>query len=249
VALGRTRGTALPIELLAGQITSLVAKGGQGDRVAVYLDGRSAFDLAAVIVGEAGLRRGDMLGPDRQAVLLQDDAPFRARHVALGMVSRREYCRGEIRVKLRQAGFGEEIVAQTISWLEERDYLNDSRFASAFAAGRLKAGWGSRQIVGELLKKGVGRDIAEGFECLGASNASGVADETEMVVALARKRFGGQLALDPAGAKRRLAGFLARRGHDWDTIQSVTRILCEETGCPEAPEFGTAGGTGQQSLD
>jgi len=36
------------------------------------------------------------------------------------------------------------------------------------------------------------------------------------------------MATDPNGTKRRVAAFLARRGHDWDTIGRVTGQLYDE---------------------
>ena len=43
------------------------------------------------------------------------------------------------------------------------------------------------------------------------------------MLALVRRRFGRQFAVDPDGAERRLAGFLVRRGYDWETIGRVVR--------------------------
>lgn len=72
-----------------------------------------------------------------------------------------------------------------------------------------------------------------------AEVAWGDASGIEAALALSRRRFGGQLISDPQGARRRLAGFLARRGYDWDTIACVERILlaeAEEQGGREAGE-------------
>ena len=122
-----------------------------------------------------------------------------------------------------------------MSWLEERGYLDDRRFAAAYAAERLKAGWGRRRIAGELLKRGVERSLVCGEAWDEVVAEQGAADDDGLVLALARKRFAGQLAADPESAKRRLAAFLARRGHDWDAIARITRRLCEEVRCEEDP--------------
>ena len=39
------------------------------------------------------------------------------------------------------------------------------------------------------------------------------------------RRFGAQLRSDVATGRRRAGGFLARRGHDWDTINEVLRLV------------------------
>ncbi len=51
------------------------------------------------------------------------------------------------------------------------------------------------------------------------------ADALEQTV---RRRFSSQFAADPQAAERRLAGFMARRGYDWDTIGRMARTLRAE---------------------
>ena len=51
-----------------------------------------------------------------------------------------------------------------------------------------------------------------------------------------RRRFGAQFAAEPQAAERRLAGFLARRGYDWDTIGRLARTLRDEAGDEDAAE-------------
>lgn len=219
----------------AGVVTSLAAKKGRSDRYVVYLDGTRLFALAVDVVERAGLRQGDTLDEQLQADLLEEDAPYRARDKALDMLATRERCAREVEVRLQGAGFDGEIVASTISWLRTRGYLDDRRFALAFAEAKLKGGWGARRIRAELLQKGTNREAVE--DVLRAvvqegAEAEGVAAGVAVATALARRRFGGQFAADPTGARRRLAGFLARRGYDWETIATVTRVLADES----APE-------------
>jgi regulatory protein len=207
----------------------LVAKGAQGERIGVYLDERFAFDLAALIVEAVDLHQGDALTEELEASLLERDLPYRAQNLAMGVLSHRELCRGEVATRLRRAGFADGVVADTLSWLQERGYVDDRRFAAAYAAERLRAGWGKQRIVGELLRKGVEREVVSG-EALGELiDGQGTAEQAESLLALVKRRFGSQMAVDPEGAKRRIAAFLARRGHDWDAIGRITRLLSEES--------------------
>lgn len=58
-----------------------------------------------------------------------------------------------------------------------------------------------------------------------------------------RRRFGAQFVTDPETAERRLAGFLVRRGYDWETIGRVARALRLEAGAgPDAGPDADAGG-------
>jgi regulatory protein len=209
----------------AGVITSLVAKRGRSDRVAIYVDGSLLFDVAAVVADNAGLRHGLVLEVGDQESLAERDAPFRARDKALRLLELRDRCRREIEGRLRASGFDEAVIAATVRWLQDLDYVNDRRFAAHYAAERLRGGWGARRIRADLLRKGTEREaVEEALEAVDGESESGPA-ETDVIVALARKRFGVQFHTDPVTAKRRLSGFLARRGYDWDVIDKVAKIV------------------------
>ena len=218
-----------PVVLQDGVISALVARRGQAERVAVHLDGHRAFDLSSVVVDRAGLRAGDPLIAERQRELLDQDAPYRARERALRLLGLRDRSRREIEMRLRQAGFEPPAVAETVEWLTGLGYLDDRRFAGAYVAEKQRGGWGPRRIRAELAAKGVERPVVD--EALAAREENGTTggDGDAVLEQTVRKRFGGQFATDPEAAERRLAGFLARRGYDWDTIGRMIRMLRAET--------------------
>jgi regulatory protein len=243
-----------------GTVTALVAGKGQGERVAVHLDGRRAFDLAVTVADRAGLRAGATLTAMQQQALIEEDAPYRARERAVRLLGLRDRSRREIDARLRQAGFAPEVVAATLDWLAGLGYVDDGRFARTYAAEKQRSGWGPRRIRSELAAKGVERSIVEEVvapwerpESEAALEPEGGDDgpppagaETDRrgggvpaAEAMARRRFGGQFRTDPAAAERRLAGFLARRGYGWETIARVARTLREEAGAQEGEGVGS----------
>jgi len=218
-----------PVPRAAGVITSLAATRGRPDRVIVRIDGAKAFDLATAVVEQAGLHVGDLLSEEAQAGLIARDGPFRARDRALGLLALRDRSRGEVEARLKMAGFAPEVVSDAVAWLLGLGYLDDERFVAHYSAEKVRSGWGSRRIRAELLRKGVERRLVD--EALNSeSEGVAAAEGLEAAVALARRRFGQQFERDPAAAGRRLAGFLARRGYDWDTINAVARTLAAEAG-------------------
>lgn len=223
-----------PVVLRDGAITALVVRRGQADRIGVHLEGRFAFDLSAVVVDQATLRVGDPLSADRQRELLEKDAPYRARERALRFLGVRDRSQREAETRLRQAGFHPEVIGETVIWLKSLDYLNDRRFAAAYATEKQRTGWGVRRIRAELASKGVDRSVID--EVLEIQDAAGSASAMEGADALeqaVRRRFSSQFAVDPQAAERRLAGFLARRGYDWDTIGRMARTLKAEAAASE----------------
>jgi regulatory protein len=225
MAMAEARKRYKPLELRTGVITGLSSKGAGGERVAVHIEGQHAFDLSAALAVSAGLHKDEVLTDERQRDLLQSDEPNRAREAAFGMLARREMSAHELAGKLSLQGISDDAVSDTLEWLRESGYVDDRRFAAMFAADRLKAGWGRQRIVSELMRKGVERDMLTGESWRELLETKGATDGVEEVVALVRRRFSAQLESDPVGAKNRISAFLARRGHDWETIAAVLKAV------------------------
>ena len=227
--------------LSEGEVSALVTRRGREERVAVHVDGRRAFDIAAVVADRAGLRAGVYLSAESQQELLDQDAPYRARERALRLLGLRDRSRKEIETRLRQAGFDAGVVGATVEWLARLGYLDDGRFARVYAAEKQRSGWGPRRVRAELAAKGVERSIVE--ETMASAGEEefeeGAAEGESALEHTVRKRFGRQFASDPVTAERRLAGFLTRRGYGWETINRMVRMLRSETpgdaGFPSIP--------------
>ena len=218
-----------PVVFQDGVITALVVRRGQAERVAVHVDNRRAFDLSSVVADRAGLRAGDLLSAERQQELVDQDAPYRSRERALRLLGLRDRSRREIQMRLRQTGFEAATVDETVEWLTGLGYLDDRRFAGAYVAEKQRGGWGPRRIRAELGAKGVERPVIdEALAVLEDAGTAGGGGDAVLEQTI-RRRFAGQFATDPEAAERRLAGFLARRGYDWDTIGRMIRILRAET--------------------
>lgn len=239
MASKKTRPGSAPRELQGGVITSLAAKGANGGWISVHLDGRFALKVSAAAAARAGLRKEQYLSEEQLADLLKEDEGERARDAALSMLGRREMCVAEVAGRLGALGTSERTVAETIAWLQELGYVDDRRFAAAYADAKLKAGWGRRRIAAELARKGVARELTAGDAWGELTQQPDGPDELQQILDLVRRRFAGQLKSDPQGAAHRINGFLARRGHDWDTISAVMRAVREgdmDAGEEEWPE-------------
>lgn len=216
-----------------GTVTALASKRGASDRVVVYLDGVRAFDVAALVADACRLRTGDRLTAQDVEQLLEKDAPYRAREAALRLVSFRDRSRHELESRLADAGYSPEAVTAAVTWMQDLGYLDDLKFASHYAAERLRGGWGERWIAAELTRLGVDREVVKQVLAEAASEALAAGGEAlgaDRVVELARRRFGRAFVEDPQAAARRLAAFLARRGFGWDRISEITRLLQQEAG-------------------
>lgn len=130
----------------------------------------------------------------------------------------------------------EEDVQDAVEWLEELGYLDDRRFAATLAGEKVRAGWGPHRIRAELLRKGVARSIVgeivgEGYQAEVFVNVAGGEEGVEdRLVNLVQRRYRRDLERDPEKGRNKVAGFLARRGHDWDLVNSVLRRVAGENG-------------------
>lgn len=210
------------------EVVSLAAGRGRNDRTVVRLRGGSQFELASIVVEKSGLRAGVLLTAEDRERLFREDEPYRARSRALRLLESRDRSRREVETRLRQQGFGSEVITDTSAWLEHLGYLNDERFAQHYAAEKVRAGWGPRRIAAELGQKGIDRSTVKQVLENGENKAEASLEGYETLMALVRRRFGGQFASDADTAERRLVGYLARRGYDWETITRIAREMRSE---------------------
>jgi regulatory protein len=215
--------------MVGGAITALAVRGGRSDRTIVHLEGTSALELATTVVQLAGLRVGQVLSAEALSQLEYEDQPHRARARALTLLSARDRSSSDIESRLGRLGFASDVVMDTVEWLRERGYVDDERFVERYSAEKLRAGWAERRIRGELSRQGLEHDLVDRALASAARDDEAVAGRGDALLDTLRRRFAGQLAADPKAAERRLAGFLARRGYDWETIDRMTRQLREET--------------------
>ena len=140
---------------------------------------------------------------------------------ALLLLTGRPHSAEELRRKLRRKGFDGPEIAAVIERLEANGLVDDREFASQFAWSRLtgERPASARGVKHELLKRGVAGDVAaEAIEELVAEERI---DEGAGLDATARKKLALMGSLEPQVLRRRLFGYLARKGYDLDDINKV----------------------------
>lgn len=137
---------------------------------------------------------------------------------ALRLLAVRSRSARELESRLRQAGFEDEEIADTLDRLTAVGLVDDERFAREVAHHQVAArGAGRRAVADALFAKGVPREIAERVLAeLGE-------DDEERALDLARARLARLGRLSPEVAYRRLCSFLARRGYDGSVAREAAR--------------------------
>lgn len=206
------------------KITSIERAPGAGERVRVHLDDGAPVELARELVLAAGLGPDDEISAARIEELMGDDVRWRAREAALRLLSYRPRTESELRLRLLRKQVPAHVADACLTELRERGLLDDSSFAEVFARDRVRFNpRGSRRVVQELRGRGVDAETA------GAA-VEGIMREEELddleLARAAAKRWRPRAGEEPERARRRLTGFLARRGFAADTVRQVV----EETG-------------------
>jgi regulatory protein len=148
----------------------------------------------------------------------------KARNTAYRFLTYRPRSRAEIVQKLHDKEFNEAIIEAVIADLARLGYVNDRQFAGQLALSRIRLrGFGRRRIEQELKHKGIDREIIREVV------TEVFVDESEIETAkqVAGKKITAMKCLDRETRRRRLAGFLERKGFSFDIIGAVLRDSCK----------------------
>jgi len=205
------------------RITAIEPQKHHPERVNVHVDGEFRLALAQEIVYRASLRVGDALDEARIRALEEEDLFWKARESALNLLSFRGRTASELRRRLRQKEFPDEVVERCVEELVQRGLVDDASFAETFVRDRVRLRpRGKRRLVQELRAKGVDPETA--------SDAISEVMESEEVseLDLAREvveKWSPRPGEDPQKARRRLYGHLARRGFGGETVRQILEEL------------------------
>ena len=131
----------------------------------------------------------------------------RAKNILLHQLSRSMKTRFQLEEILKKREIPDDVAQIALDRFTEAQLIDDAVFAAAYVRTRLENGRSVSAIRGELRHKGVAQALIE-FEL------EGVDSEREQDIAnkLAANRFARMSNLEPDVRRRRLLGFLQRRG-------------------------------------
>lgn len=201
------------------RITSLPPQKHDPDRLSVFVDGEFRMGLAAEIAHGARLRVGDVVDEARLAELGRRDRTWQAREAALHLLAVRPRSAVELARRLRMKGYGPDVAEEVIGRLRELGMIDDAVFAGMLARDRVRLRpQGSRRLANELRQKGVDEETAR--TAIRETMEGEQTDERELARRACAK-WKPRAGEEPERARRRLHGFLARRGFDGDVIREV----------------------------
>lgn len=202
------------------QITEHPRKPG---RYIIDVDGREFAIVNADALVDLKVRPGVVIDDVRAAQLREAGEFVEAYDRALNLLAFRARSSRELHRRLVQKGTSTKRAEQVIAKLREVGLIDDADFARQLTRSKLAGGSSRRRVHQELFKRGVSRDVAHAAVDEVAED-EGLSDEAS-IERVARKKWRTLAELDPPTRRRRLYGFLARRGFDSDDVSRMVRLL------------------------
>ncbi len=151
-----------------------------------------------------------------------EDAAYEA---ALKLIAYRDRTVHELRTRLAEKGYSADSAEAAIGRIKRIGYLDDRSFCEHYITETLTSRpAGPRFITARLRLKGVHPEVIR--EALERTYPVEAAEE--MAYRVAAKRVRRYRNDEPPARRRKLAGFLSRRGFDYDDIQKALRRVLGE---------------------
>ncbi len=207
---------------MAGTITSIDVQERNRRRVNVQLDGAFAFAVSLEVATRANLRRDMWLSDDAVARLLADDQVQKTYDSVLSFLSYRPRSEEEVRRYLKRRQAPPDLADRIIDRLKQSGLLDDEAFARFWVENRETFSPRSdRALRAELRSKGIDD---------GTIAASLPGDDGAAAFEAAMKRAPRLVGAGRDAFRRKMFGFLQRRGFSYDVArETVDRVWREVT--------------------
>jgi regulatory protein len=197
---------------MAGRITALKVQKKNRDRVSVYLDGRFALGLPAIVA--ATLKPGQILSDSEIKILEEEGAAEGAYNSALNYLSYRPRSRAEVCIYLQRRGVAGGQIEAIISRLERAGLLDDEAFARFWVENREQfRPRGRRALRYELRGKGIGEELID--------QAVATVDAADSAYRAAAVKVRQWRQLERLEFRQKVVAYLARRGFAYGVAREV----------------------------
>ena len=206
------------------KITAIVVQKKNPNRVNVHLDGEFAFGLARITA--AWLKVGQELDEKKIGQLQAEDSKEWALQQALLFLSYRARSESEIRKNLHKHEIPDAVIDETLERLRNEGLVNDEEFATAWVENRSTFRPRSRRMLAmELRQKGLDDESMQ--------PALEDVDDEALAYEAAQKRAPRFAELEWDEFRKKLSGFLARRGFSYSVIAPVISRIWKDTRAEE----------------
>ena len=202
----------------------------------LFLNGIPFLIIHADLIEKFGLRIGLEIEAEAIEKIIAADEVMRAKNHALRLLREAKdnatadepedprptpkpkiYTKSEMERQLKREGFSADAIETSIAELIRSGHIRDRKYAEHWIVRRQKSNpRGKTLLKHELVDRGIDKETAE--QVIATVETE---DETKVALQIAQKRAKQYKRLPTHVAKRRLHGFLARRGFGSDIVRQV----------------------------
>ena len=202
----------------------------------LFLNGTLFLVIHADLIEKFGLRIGLEIEAAAIEKIIAADEVMRAKNHALRLLREAKdnatadepedprptlkpkiYTKSEMERQLKREGFSADAIETSIAELIRSGHIRDRKYAENWIVHRQKSNpRGKTLLKHELVDRGIDKETAE--QVIATVETE---DETKVALQIAQKRAKQYKRLPTHVAKRRLHGFLARRGFGSDIVRQV----------------------------
>lgn len=207
---------------MKSKITDIKLQKRHFKRRSIFVNNEFLCGVDEEIVAVLGLKVGQEVDKKRIKEILHKEEIKRAKDYAFKLLSYRPRSIKEIQDRLKKKDYSSKIILEVIKSLKRLKFLNDKEFARMWVESRIKTRpMGRYRLYQELIQKGIDRDLIEKI-----LNDYREEEEIKLARELAQRKLKRSYQnLDEVTTKRKLYGFLQRRGFSYDIIQEVMKEL------------------------
>lgn len=184
----------------------------------VYIDEQFAFVLYKGELSRYGIAAEEEISDEIFYKIKNEVILKRAKLRALHLLNAMDRTESQLRTKLKQDGYTDDIVEHAMKYVKSFGYVEDMGYARRYIL-RCQQSKSKKEIYAGLCKKGISKEQIETAmeECYKETG------EIEAIQSLVRKkRFNTETATDVE--KQKIYGYLARKGFSYESIRQVIQV-------------------------
>lgn len=188
-------------------------------RIRIFLEDGRSFVLYRGEVRRYSLEENSELSNEQYEEICSEILRKRARRRTMHLLEKMDRTEAQIREKLRQGFYPEDVIEDAVAYVKEYHYLDDSRYAGNYVRNQMEKK-SRRKIQMELMAKGIGKEMAE--RALEEEHQR--ENEQELILKWVEKKHYSAKTAD-LKEKQRMYQFLMRKGFQSDDILHVLDYL------------------------
>ena len=193
------------------------------DRVRLILETGESIVLYKGELRLLKIKEDGVLSDDNYLKIMKGILPKRAKLRAMNLLKARSYTEYQLRKKLLEGGYPEEIAEEAVSYVKSFGYINDREYARAYITEQSKSR-SRRELFMKLQQKGIAKETLDAVfaECYDGGSKD-LVDETfdeksVIIKALKKRGFTGHETYEE---KQKILAYFYRRGFEMDKVYAA----------------------------